>query len=388
VTTRVAISAVVEVNPGMPASIRAGDGDRLVPFLPMSAVSEAGHASYGERRAIRELLKGYTYFERGDVLLAKITPCLENGKAALLEDLPDVLGFGSTEFHVLRPGPDVDARYLFHAVWNSAFRRAGASSFTGSAGQKRLPASFFDRYKVPLPPLAEQRRIAVMLEKADAVRRKRRESLRLLDAFLRSAFLELFGDPVRNEQRWETRTLSEIAEVDRGKFTPRPRNDPRYYGGAYPFIQTGDIARSRGVLQSWEQTLNERGTTVSRQFPAGSIALAIAANIADTAIVKFDFYCPDSVVGITPADATCSEYLETCLTFFKPLLAAHAPMTAQRNINLQVLRPLRIPLPPLALQARFRDSRRVLQGLVARAQDHCASLDALFDSLAHQAFRR
>ena len=124
----------------MPASRRCEDGDRLVPFLPMAAVSEDGRASYNSQRPIKELLKGYTYFQRGDILLAKITPCLENGKAALLTDLPEEVGYGSTEFHVLRPGPEIDPKYLFYAVWNKTFRSTGASSFTGSAGQKRLPA--------------------------------------------------------------------------------------------------------------------------------------------------------------------------------------------------------------------------------------------------------
>src|SRR2546425_2739991 len=321
----------------------------------------------------------------GDVLVSTVRPNL-NAVAIVPDDLDGATA--STGFAVLRPdSTSLDSRYLYYWVRTPGVVRESTARATGAS----LPAvtvRVVRESRLPLPPLVEQRRTAAALDKADAVRRKRRESLRLLDEFLRSAFLEMFGDPVRNEKGWETRPLGEVAEVERGKFTPRPRNDPRFYDGPYPFIQTGDIAQSDGVVRRWQQTLNEHGAMVSRQFPAGTIALAIAANIADTAIVEFDFYCPDSVVGIVAdRSSTCSEYLETCLRFFKPVLAARAPMTAQRNINLQVLRPLRVPMPPLDLQERFRRSRLSAQSLADRMSSHASGLDGFFDSLSHGAFR-
>ncbi len=289
---------------------------------------------------------------------------------------------------ILRPNPDVlDSGYLGFVLRSPRVLRSASGSKTGSA-LTRIILKDLKQVRIPLPPLAEQRRIAAVLDKADAIRRQRRESLPLLDEFLRSAFLETFGDPVKNEKGWETLPLGQVAEVERGKFTPRPRNDPQFYNGRYPFIQTGDIAQSDGVVRGWHQTLNERGAGVSRRFPAGTIALAIAANIADTAIVEFDFYCPDSVVGIAPNKKVArAEYLEACLRFFKPVLAARAPMTAQRNINLQVLRPLRVPVPPLDLQERFCRSRALAQSLADRMRSHAEGLDTLFDSLAQRAFR-
>ncbi len=145
-------------------------------FLPMAAVSEDGLIAFEEERPVREVRKGYTYFERGDVLVAKITPCFENGKATRTSALRKPFGFGSTEFHVLRAGNEIDPSYLFHMIWNSKFRTVGMNNMTGSAGQKRVPADFLKRLEIPLPPLPEQRRIAAILDKADALRRKRRNS--------------------------------------------------------------------------------------------------------------------------------------------------------------------------------------------------------------------
>ena len=117
-TPRVALGDVAEINPPLPLSARKMNPEEMVPFIPMAAVSVDGGVRYDERRPVSSLLQGYTSFVRGDVLLAKITPCLENGKAADLSDLPSEFGFGSTEFHVLRAGAELDVRYLFHLVCN------------------------------------------------------------------------------------------------------------------------------------------------------------------------------------------------------------------------------------------------------------------------------
>ena len=118
----------------------------------MADVSEDGSHPVGEKRSARDVSKGYTYFERDDILVAKITPCMENGKATHLTDLTTECGFGSTEFHVLRAGEMVDSRYLFFMVWNPLFRFTAERNMTGTAGQKRVSTGFIERYEIPLPP--------------------------------------------------------------------------------------------------------------------------------------------------------------------------------------------------------------------------------------------
>ncbi|WP_194838983.1 restriction endonuclease subunit S, partial [Marinobacter salsuginis] len=147
-------------------------------------------------------------------------------------------------------------------------------------------------------------------------------------------------------KQWEIRQLVDVASVERGQFTHRPRNDPKFYGGPYPFIQTGDIARSWGkVVTSYSQTLSSKGLAASKRFPAGTIAVTIAANIADSAILGLPMYFPDSVVGIIPSDGVSTRFIELCIRRAKPRLDARAPQSAQKNINLQDLRPLKIPIP-------------------------------------------
>ncbi|PMH05550.1 restriction endonuclease subunit S [Vibrio splendidus] len=152
---------------------------------------------------------------------------------------------------------------------------------------------------------------------------------------------------------WSIKILEDLASVERGKFSARPRNDPKYYGGEIPFVQTGDIASANTYLSSFSQTLNEEGLKVSRLFPNNSILITIAANIGDTAITSFEVACPDSLVGIQPKqDVDCfwlNSFLETC----KDELDGKATQNAQKNINLQVLKPLEILTPPYEEQRKI-----------------------------------
>jgi type I restriction enzyme, S subunit len=395
-TTLVALSEIAEVNPRLPPSVRGGTGDRLVPFLPMSAVSEAGFASYQERRPLRALLKGYTYFERGDVLVAKITPCLENGKAALVADLPDAVGFGSTEFHVLRPRPGTDARYLFHAVWNNAFRYAATQSFTGSAGQKRLPASFFDRFKIPVPSLAEQRRIAAILDKADAIRRKRRESLRLLEDLLRSAFLDVFGHPANNPMRWELVPLGDLLADIRYGTSVKCTADPGRSG--LPVLRIPNVI---GGQLSWEDLkyadLSQEEADRYRLIPGDLLFVRTNGN-------------PEYIGRCTMFDgsrpALFASYLlrgrPNISASYRPLFLKHvlstpayrvrlaaASRTTAGNYNISIdgISRLSVIRPPLELQDRYLE----LDQHVTRQRKTMVSTldeaDRLFDSLAQRAFR-
>jgi type I restriction enzyme, S subunit len=152
---------------------------------------------------------------------------------------------------------------------------------------------------------------------------------------------------------WEQTILGEIASIERGKFSHRPRNDPRFFGGQYPFVQTGDVAACGGLITKFSQTLNEEGLAVSRLFPAGTIVITIAANIGDTGIAQFPVAFPDSLVGIQAGPRVDCRYLEFSLRSRKKALEEAAPQNAQKNINLETLRPLAIPLPPLPEQRKI-----------------------------------
>jgi type I restriction enzyme S subunit len=179
--------------------------------------------------------------------------------------------------------------------------------------------------------------------------------------------------------------LGDIALIERGKFAHRPRNDPRFYGGTIPFIQTGDVARARGRLRSYTQTLNDRGLSVSRVFPQGTIVITIAANIGDTAILDIDAAFPDSLIGITPTSAADTEYLEFFLRTQKDEMNRLAPKGTQKNINIEFLRPWRIALPSsLDEQLQIAYVLRTIEQRELISRTSASKLNELFSSLLRQ----
>lgn len=138
---------------------------------------------------------------------------------------------------------------------------------------------------------------------------------------------------------WSVQPLRLLATLARGKFSARPRNNPKYYGGPYPFIQTGDVRSSAGEICRFSQTLNEAGLRVSKLFPAGTLFITIAANIGDLGVTRFACAAPDSVVAVKPTDAVDQRWLYYALRREKRVLESIATQNAQANLNLQKLLP-------------------------------------------------
>lgn len=210
------LSDVCEVNPKLPKDARPDPGTEVT-FVPMSAVDDvAGTIRSPDRRSYQEVAKGYTHFAENDVLFAKITPCMENGKAAIASNLANGLGFGSTEFHVLRPGPDVLPDWIFYFVRQESFRRQAKANFTGSAGQQRVPRTFIESVRIPVPSIREQRRIVDILKRADGIRRLRKQAQDTAYQLIPALFIDMFGDPSINPNSFEERPLKEIADIGSG----------------------------------------------------------------------------------------------------------------------------------------------------------------------------
>lgn len=156
------LSAVADVNPRKDVNL---GGDELVTFVPMAAVDEvSGTIAAAVDRPYREVSKGFTQFRNGDVIFAKITPSMENGKSAVARGLTNGIGIGSTEFHVFRSNGSIDPEYLWRFVRQKSFREDAQAVMSGAVGQQRVPADYIKAHPVPLPPLAEQRRIVTKLD--------------------------------------------------------------------------------------------------------------------------------------------------------------------------------------------------------------------------------
>ena len=160
----VPLSEAVAVNPKIDRTQLADDTE--VSFVPMAAVGASdGSIDASTVRPYAEVKKGYTHFRESDVLFAKVTPCMENGKMAVARNLKNGMGFGSTEFHVLRPREGVDPDYVYHFVSSQTFRKEAARHMSGAVGLRRVPSAFLEGAEIPLPELDVQREIVAELEK-------------------------------------------------------------------------------------------------------------------------------------------------------------------------------------------------------------------------------
>jgi len=152
---------------------------------------------------------------------------------------------------------------------------------------------------------------------------------------------------------WEVKKLDDIAKIERGRFSPRPRNDPRFYGGSIPFVQTSDVVKSNGRIRTYTQTLNHEGLKVSKLFPKGTILITIAANIGHTGILDEDMACPDSLIGIQCNHETSPEFLNYYLSTQQKRMDNVASEAAQKNINIEFLKPYSVPYTSIDEQEKI-----------------------------------
>jgi type I restriction enzyme, S subunit len=282
-----------------------------------------------------------------------------------------------------------DPRFVNYVLHSGALRsRYDGISFGSVPRKRRAAVPDFLSLRIPQPPpLPEQRRIAGVLDRAEALRVKRRAALAVLDTLTQSIFLEMFGDPIVNTRNWPKKKLSELGTLDRGVSKHRPRNAPELLGGPHPFVQTGDVANSNGYIRSFTSTYSDAGLRQSKMWPAGTLCITIAANIAKTGVLTFEACFPDSVVGFSADDPATVEFVRSWLSFLQASLERSAPESAQKNINLEILRGLDVPTPEVGLQRIFVRRLAAVEALKDANRAGVAELDALFASLQNHAFR-
>ncbi len=285
--------------------------------------------------------------------------------------------------NVVPDASKADTKYVYYALLSKVpdFLR----SAIGGA-QPNISQGLIRSTEIPLPPLPEQKRIAAILDKADAIRRKRQQAIQLADDFLRAVFLDMFGDPVTNPKGWDLLPFSAVGTLDRGKSRHRPRNDPALLGGAHPLIQTGEVANSRGYIKEHSATYSDLGLAQSKKWDAGTLCITIAANIAKTGILTFPACFPDSVVGFIPNKHVTVEYVQHWLGFLQKNLEENAPQAAQKNINLEILRALLIPVPPKSEQEKFSSIVAGILAVEGKIANSGNALGNAFYALSQKAF--
>lgn len=187
---------LAQFNPSRANSKYNIDSNEHIVFLPMVNISDKGEIDNTEKRRVSESSSGYTYFERGDVVIAKITPCFENGKGAWLHELESDIGFGTTELIVLRPNTKILPQFLYYLTHSNEFRKIGEGFMIGSAGQKRIPTSFVQNYIVAYPPKSEQAAIIQYIEAANKQFDKTIQSTKSNIHYIQEFYTRLIDDVV------------------------------------------------------------------------------------------------------------------------------------------------------------------------------------------------
>jgi type I restriction enzyme S subunit len=369
-------------------------------FVPMAAVdAQAGIIGQRLERPFSEVKKGFTYFNNGDVIFAKITPCMQNGKHAICTDLLNGFGFGSTEFHVLRPGAGLRAEWLHYFLRQQQLLRKAEEHLTGAVGQQRLPEGYLAELEIPLPPVAEQERVAGRLTRAlaavDAARGAAQGRLAAAESLPAAYLREIFEGP--EAAKWENISLASISqEISKGT-TPLSFGYP-YTTEGVPFLAAEDLAISGVDTASVGRFIsNECHEFLRRsQLLPNDVLISIAGTLGRVSFLAErtgPANCNQAVAFIrlfpTLADRDFVVYaLRSGPVQSK--LRGQAIGGGVTNLNLPMIRQVDLPHLPLPdqrrvaadLSGRFESAK----SLIDRCREELAAIDALPTALMREAF--
>lgn len=279
----------------------------------------------------------------------------------------------------------VDRKYFCYFLESNAYKTQLEQHVTGTT-RKRISRKNLSSVEIDIPEQAKQKEVVYKLDRLKKIIQNYNRELDLLDKLVRARFVEMFGDPVVNDKKWEIRYFCDLGELKRGKSKHRPRNDPILLGGKYPLIQTGDVTNSNTYIKSYTSTYSEEGLKQSKMWKKGTLCITIAANIAESAILTFDACFPDSVVGFTPNGEVISLFIHYWLSFLQPILEENAPAVAQKNLNVATLEKVGVIVPPLELQNQFASFVQEIAKSRSRIQKSLEASQELFDSLMQEYF--
>jgi type I restriction enzyme S subunit len=321
----------------------------------MEAVGELGGLDLSASKPIGDIGSGYTYFADNDVVVAKITPCFENGKGALARGLRNGVAFGTTELHVLRAKPtELHPEYLFYLSISYPFRGAGEASMYGAGGQKRLPESFIKDLRWTLPPLSEQRAIAAFLDRAtariDLLIEKKRRLLALLqekrsaiiaqavsrgldrDARVKESGIPWFG---LIPAQWKTMQLKFAVRFQRGHDLPQDaRSD-----GRVPVVSSSGISGHHNVAAA-----RGPGVVTGRYGTIGKFSF-----------IEGDYWPLNTTLYTNDTRGNNVRYLWWMLHVLEPLFVLNSQKSAVPGVDRNDLHPLMVAVPPLAEQGRIAE---------------------------------
>jgi len=346
-------------------------------------------------RRLHEVSGSYTYFADGDVLLAKITPCFENGKLGIARGLTNGVGYGSSEFIVFRPGPDLNPEYLFYFLSQDSFKDAGASVMSGAVGHKRVPKQFIENYLIPIPSLEEQKRIVAILDEAFAgidraianTEKNLANASSLFDSYLdRRLFSVASGRPIQS-----------LSSITRMIIDCEHKTAPTQDTG-FPSIRTPNVGKGHLILDNVKCVSEETYKHWKRraQPEAGDLILAREAPAGNVGVVpEGKRVClGQRTVLIRPNhELVVSQYLTYLLlhSILQRRLLSHSTGATVEHVNMRDIRGLGVSgLPPKEEQLKtveLIDSvKKSVVEIVSLYEQKLAALSELKQSLLQKAF--
>jgi len=319
------------------------DTDKVV-FIGMQDVDEnatirkATHLNYSQVRS------GFTYFEKNDVLVAKITPCFENGKGGIANSIPTEVGFGSTEFHVLRAKENADPRYIYFQTKRQKFRNDLEGEMVGSAGHRRVPLSSIQAYELEVEHTkVEQTAIADALSDVDGLIGSLEKLIAKKRAIKTAAMQQLLTGKKRLPPFDQTHTgykQTDLGEIPNdwevspaGSFgrlttggTP-PTQIKEYWGGEIPWITPSDITKVKNIFIT-ERYITDAGLRCLNVLPAGTVLITCIASIGKNAVLTKAGACNQQINALSPAESNCSDWVYYSIEFASDRLRSIAGITA------------------------------------------------------------
>ena len=334
------------------------DPDTRVSFVPMADLNEHRITFQPlQEKVLSEVSASYTYFRESDVLLARVTPCFENGKAGIARGLLNGIGFGSSEYHVLRSSESVLPEWIYFCVMHPQFQENGIAQMTGTGGLQRVPRNFVEQFHIPLPPLDVQQKIVAEIEGYQKV----------IDGA--RAVVENYRPHIHVDPDWPMVELRELCTVVRGS-SPRPKGDSRYFGGPIPRLMVADISRDGMYSTPQIDSLTEEGAAKSRPMKKGDVIVTVSGNPGLPTILAVDACIHDGFVGLREVSENVSgEYL------YWNLLSQHERNAMQsvgaifKNLTTHQVKEFRVPLPPLETQREIVAEIEAEQALVNASRE-------------------
>ena len=296
---------------------------------------------YGSTAQLESSVK---HFNEGDILVARRNVYLKRAGVVKFE------GVTSGDSIVLRVK---DERYkaIIPFLLNTEEFWDYAEQNSDGTMSKRLAPDVLLEYECDIPD--NHKEIADKLWAAYELKEAYKKMIAATDEMVKSQFIEMFGDPVKNDKILGQKNLSALGMLERGVSKFRPRNAPELLDGPYPLVQTGDVANCDIYITNYNSTYSEIGLRQSKLWPSGTLCITIAANIAKTGILTFDACFPDSIVGFIPDKDVDILYIHFWFKMIQQHIENLAPSTAQKNINLSVLSNLKVICPPISDQKKF-----------------------------------